>query len=256
MIKASMTGVLLLLACFWHRAIGQVVAMQFDKMNVAYTCVDNPLTIAVANVPSSDIVVSADYGTIKESAPGQYVFHSSRVGVAHILAKRKTANGLKLIKSFTCRVKSLPPPEVRLGGMQRGEMTRAMLRLQIAPRAIYLNFDIDAMAPIVSFTVKVRRNGSEIFNHTMSNASGTRFDSLTKDFFDYEVVKNDSIFLTQIKYRDCEPMPHELNSFAFRITDGDSKLERPVYLPGFEIDTVIDPVTGEERQIKRRRIAH
>jgi hypothetical protein len=134
-------------------------------------------------------------------------------------------------------------PIPMLSGKKGGEISKAILCVQIAPYATMQGFC--GRAQIISFTVIVNRHNREIFRRNMSSADGTRIDQETHDFF--ERLKNkDKVTFTNItiKNNNCYDPNNHLDSIVFTITDAQKyhKTRKPKH--GRE--EVIDPITGEE----------
>ncbi len=124
-----------------------------EKQNVFYIGVDNPLSIAVENVPDKMLVVKTDNGTVSKK-DGTHIYRGAKIGRADIIFYKKLSGRLKEIGRSAFRVKSFPPPVFKIGAY--GNMNAAMkivLKSQQFVRAELENFDIDARFTIDSFKV-------------------------------------------------------------------------------------------------------
>jgi hypothetical protein len=77
-------------------------------MNVLYTGLSNPISIAIENVSCKSIVVKTTIGKIS-GENCNYTFHSEQIGKVEIILYRKINRKLKEIGRSAFRVKSLPP---------------------------------------------------------------------------------------------------------------------------------------------------
>lgn len=174
-------------------------ALNIEKMNVAYTSLYSPLTIAVEGVPAGDIIVtSASTGDSLEGENSHYSFTPRSLSDTCINIFQKTRHGLKKIGSATFRLKNMDVPVISMGSIGNGgSMSSHMLQLQVAPAAIYVCCEIDAKARIFKCKVIVTRDGDIIFEKPYYNQDGVRFDDETKNFF-RGVRANDIVWITDI----------------------------------------------------------
>ncbi len=101
------------------------VAVALDKMNVMYMGIENPLTIAVSGIPSNELEVRMDNGTITGSN-GKYIARVTAVGEAAIHVSSKG----KLLGSTVYRVKRLPDPSDQVAFSN----TNLQMDYQVVPR--------------------------------------------------------------------------------------------------------------------------
>lgn len=89
--------------------VDRQVAVALDKMNVMYIGVDNPVTVAVSCIPSDQLEVKMDNGSIS-GGNGKYIAHVQRVGeaVVHVSFRGK------LLGSSIYRVKRIPDPNDKI----------------------------------------------------------------------------------------------------------------------------------------------
>ena len=111
-----------------------------DRMNIFYSGVDNPVSIAVENVSLRDIIVKPTFGKIRKEY-GKYTFHSDSAGVTHLLLYRKSKNKFIKIGESTFRVKLIPPPTFKIGSGKK-EMSMPEISSQQYVRA-EVDGDID-----------------------------------------------------------------------------------------------------------------
>jgi len=151
----------------------QIAVVSCEKMNVAIKGVDNPLSIAVENVPAKFLVVKATSGTVTRVADGKYIYKGSEFGIDDILIYRKDNGHLKQVGSVPLRVDSFPDPVLLVGG-GHGSMRSRLTFPQAGLIARFEDTDFEAPVRIVSYTVSIIRNDS-CQSKTFSNL-GNRFN--------------------------------------------------------------------------------
>ncbi len=227
----------------------QVVAVQALKMNTVYIGVSNPLVIAAENTSSKSLVVTTDNGEIRIDSfarQGHYTLWPDHPGAATIIIKKKTSKGLKTIDSTFFRVKRIPPPVPRLSGKKGGEISKAVLCIQIAPEAVMEDIHTCAKFMITGFTVVIVRRDKEIFSRSVYNKKGARIDAATSKFFQ-RLHNKDKVIFRDITEIGFDGFTNNLAPLNFTITNArESRKSRSKH--GEEI--VIDPVTGLEKVIK------
>jgi len=123
------------------------VAISASKMNVFYMGVDNPVEVSAAGVPSNQIKVSMDGGTIRKNNDGTYVVTATRpTNDAKINVK---APGMNASKGF--RVKPFPTPVPKIGTKGGGVIGSGELKGAPGVLPILENFDFDAKCKINGF---------------------------------------------------------------------------------------------------------
>jgi len=152
--------VLFLIILIGNRAVSQntnnVVAISLNKMNVVYAGIDNPLTIAIAGIPSDKIVVTADKGTLSGNN-GNYILSlpylkNDTVKNITITIYFKSPDGNQNeIAKRVLRVKQVPKPEVYFGEKKDGDkITKDELNATDSIKVQMKDFVIDEL----QYTVK------------------------------------------------------------------------------------------------------
>ncbi len=123
-----------------------------DKMNVVYRGVDNPMTIAFAGVPDSD--VSANAPGLSKAGKG-YVLRPGAGTEVKINVVGKLSDGKSVSSAKTFRIKNLP----RATGMIAGEYEDVKKGRQSLAAAVvsakFLDFDFDLTPAVTGFLFKV-----------------------------------------------------------------------------------------------------
>ncbi|MEY2828427.1 MAG: gliding motility protein GldM, partial [Bacteroidota bacterium] len=142
----------------------QFVSVSCDKLNVIYIGVDNPITIAVSNYDVSKIFVKVDSGIISgENGHYNWKIFRHAFGGANIYIYTKI-NGIdSLLDKLNYRVKRVPEPVLKVGGMSNSKTINIMmLRAQRGIAAVLENFDFNCPASVTEFEVQVN---DEKFTH-------------------------------------------------------------------------------------------
>ena len=100
---------LILILLFSLKNFAQKPVFALEKMNVLYTGVTNPISVAVEGIEDSKLKVTIDNGSISKNPDGSYDVMTSRTGLAIVSIEWK---GGKAEKKF--RVKPLPDPVVKV----------------------------------------------------------------------------------------------------------------------------------------------
>ncbi len=152
----------------FNHAQDAVIAV--DKMNVFYLGLDNPISIAMPNTPSSELSVSIDNGNIKQVEEGQYIVNVTRPGQAIITVQSKNH---KTEKKF--RVKVLPNPKTEVAGIIfNGRSTESVdlnrFKATTGISAPILNFDIDGRCIVMGYIAIISTRGGEVKQFKMMEA--------------------------------------------------------------------------------------
>ncbi len=125
------------------------VTISAAKMNVFYIGVDNPVEVSAAGVPSAQIKVSMDGGTINRNSEGSYTVNVNSPGKATV---KVSAPGMNGSKEF--RVKRIPDPTPLLGGKEKGgSIGNGTFKAHGALLPMLLDFDFDAKCNLAGFTL-------------------------------------------------------------------------------------------------------
>lgn len=124
-------------------------SVSLDKMNVFYVGVDNPITVAAAGISSNDLKVSAENVTLTPNGSAKYIVNAKVPGTAKI---RLSANGINSIE-YNYKVKPIPDPIPRIGGIKESEMGNGTFKGQDRMVAVLENFDFDARCDIAGFRI-------------------------------------------------------------------------------------------------------
>jgi GldM C-terminal domain len=176
----------------------QNAVVSAEKMSVLYMGVDNPISIAVPNVPSNKLIVTGDnIQGISKVSDGNYIVRVAQKGEATIIVE---ANGQITKKKFI--VKPLPDPVIRISGVRSGHFYGNFDNVQNFKWAnaliAYLgNSDFDARCTVQSFTIIINPKRGDAYK---VNVIGSAFsEEIKKRFLILEI--GDTVNFFDIKVR-------------------------------------------------------
>jgi len=174
----------------------QKFAIAADKENVLYIGVDNPISIAVENVPARSIIIKMDNGKISEEF-GCYVARVTKVGPTNIILYKKVNGKLKEIGRKAFRAKRIPDPVFRIAS---GKMfiSKAEIENQLYVRAESCCYDINYH--VDSFTVVIVRKYTATYE--LKNINNKLNDETINAF--YLLKENDVLIFKNIFIYDVE----------------------------------------------------
>lgn len=191
-------------------------SMGLDKMNVFYIGVPNPVTIAAAGYSVEDVSLSIPGATVT-GEKGHYVVTVDKIGKVQATINAKTKEGaIKPVGGMEVRVKRIPDPVAKLGGVASGNMPASTFRVQIAPAAILDNFDFDTKFVITHISVMILPKGKDIMGpFEVTSTTGCRLDqnpSLQKAIA--MCRPGDRVFIDEIKAVGPDKQIRKLNSIV------------------------------------------
>jgi gliding motility-associated protein GldM len=138
----------------------KVIAVSPAKMNILYVGVDNPVDIAICDVPAKYITATIDSGSIESLGDGKF---NVKVGKGYTYTKInvfETYNGKSTkIGEKLFRVKTVPDPIAYIGGVRSGILNKNVLAASQILVAKLDNFDFDLTFKITSFTFLMNVKG-------------------------------------------------------------------------------------------------
>jgi beta-lactamase regulating signal transducer with metallopeptidase domain len=194
------------------------VSVSATKMNVLYAFIDNPLEVAVADVPASEIHLRInDPGAEVTGSNGHFIARVNFPGAVK-LEVFKVENGKEVVlEDKMYRVKKIPDPVPYFSGHKnRGAYTLEELLKDPTLKVMMENFDFDVSFEIVSYQVTVLPKG---------------MDPLTQDYngkvFPPDMVEaikkltpGGSFFIDNIQVKGPgDQSPRNLGGLSFKIKD-------------------------------------
>jgi gliding motility-associated protein GldM len=128
-----------------------------ERMNVLYLGVDNPVSIAVSGISMNRVTASIQHGEIA-GKNGNYIARVT--GLAGPITKLTIFVDSKEVATKEFRVKNLPDPTPKVGGLRGGRVDRDWFVAQTGLRADLENFDFDLDCDILSFEMSTNIDGN------------------------------------------------------------------------------------------------
>lgn len=120
-----------------------------DKMNVFYLGIDNPITVAVAGVPSDKVKLNSTDVLLTDVGDGKYNVQPKQIGLATI---KVIAEGAEP-RDVTFRVKRIPDPVARVGKTTGGTYPAEQFKEAKSVNIFISNFDFDVNCTVSGFNV-------------------------------------------------------------------------------------------------------
>ena len=150
-----------------------------DKMNVVYRGLDNPISVSLPGVGSSNLRVSATGGTLVKNGNG-YIIRPGSANTAKINVSATLSSGKTVNSSASFRIKDIPAAQGSVRG-QYGTVRMPKSGLNNAPIGAGLpDFEFDLKLEVQSFKIKVPNQLTIINNGRTLNAAAKRALSKAK----------------------------------------------------------------------------
>lgn len=141
-----------------YQAAKPTAVVSADKMNVLYIGVPNPISVSAPGIPKEKLKVSMSGGGSITGSNGSYVADVKEAGKVMITVSGEVAKGqYKTLGGMEYRVKRVPDPVAKVGGMISGSMNAGQLKAQRGVFAVLENFDFDLKFTVKSFNMTVVR---------------------------------------------------------------------------------------------------
>ena len=191
------------------------IAIEVVKMNIFYIGVENPLRIAAAGIPASELRVQLiGNGTI-EGSQGNYIVLVFQPGEITVRVTRQVGVGTKLVADQKYRVKSIPDPSPKMDGKySSGPITAELMHNTKGIFVGWENFDFDAECIVVGFEATYLPLGEDPYSR--NNKGGQWNSGVLEDI--KKAKPGDTFFFDDIKVKcpgDVEP--RNVGGLAFKI---------------------------------------
>lgn len=196
--------------------MAQEAAVQLDKENIMYIGVPNPITVVARNTPCTNLIITIDSGEVRDGIDVcKYEVSVKKPGVSLLKVYKKTKKGKELIATQGIRVRRIPDPVAKLGGIRSGFMYRSILAAQFGIVAGVDNFDICAHYVVRHFTIMIIRNKQTIFSKTINAA---RFDDeVTQQLL--KLKGDDAVFVCDIIGMGPDGISKNLDPIYIKVTE-------------------------------------
>ena len=209
--KITLPAVILMLFCFASQINAQdknlVVAIDLTKMNVLYRGVENPAVIMASNTAASDVTATCNNGTIKKSND-LFILSPTKLGACIVTVFVKGAK----VGTREFRVKDLPDPVTKAGGLMGGETTKNFLTNVNSLNAELNGSDFEFKFKMTSFVLTVIQNGKTVSKKTEGNLISAEQKALLAD-----LVPGAKVIFENIKVMGPEGSLRDMPSIVFTI---------------------------------------
>lgn len=172
-----------------------VAVVSAEKMNVLYIGVDNPMSISVPGIPKDKLRVSLSEGSLVGSA-GNYVARVSNPGRVRFNVSGEVNGQFRQLGSKEFRVRRVPPPLGKFGGITSGSLSAAVAKVQPGVFAELENFDFDLSYTVTRFTITIARRGQDPYVETIAgNALSARTKQVLNTVAARDIISIDDIFV-------------------------------------------------------------
>ncbi|MBP5516273.1 MAG: gliding motility protein GldM [Bacteroidales bacterium] len=186
-----------------------VAVAELTKMNVVYSGIDNPISIAVPGVDNKDVSASISSGgaTLVSQGGGNYIIKPSKLGKLTISVSAKIDGVTKNIGTKEIRVKRIPKPSLRMGNFKTGDqVSKAEVTANPVLRAAMEDFDFQIPAPkINSFVFNVQGSGALDINGTGNRLTADMLNRINN------ARRGQKIYITDVTVKTPDGQTHTLD---------------------------------------------
>lgn len=199
---------------FEKNAVPAQIVVAAEKMNAIYPAVDNLISVAVSDVPDSNLLVTASIGELtKTDNLGHYCWHFCEwtTRYATLTLRDTVANEEVAVMKF--RVQKLPSPVPLLGLPHRG-CGNGEFKAQGGISAVIQNFDFEIRPEVVSYIVTYLAKDQDpvVYINYGSRWSAEVMPLIQK------AKPGDIYFFDHIRYRvGCDPLVREAGGLVFKV---------------------------------------
>jgi hypothetical protein len=188
---------LLLFFFFFSIFLKGQAAVELEHINVLLAEMDNPITIAVEDLPDSCLLVEVSTGRMNKSAKGHYAWYVSLDSNNATLTLTDTCHREQLC-TRNYRIREIKS-KILLGAMYHScQMDAETFKAQLGIAAVLTEGGFDARCDIQSYHVRVvkKRYGKTLDGHNI----GARFSGKILTWVQF-VQTGDEIYFFQIMYQ-------------------------------------------------------
>lgn len=180
-----------------------------DKMNIFYIGIDNPITVAMAGVPSEKVKVTCENAKIKNLGNGHY-----NVLVYEPGDKTITVSDGNHTQEIIYRVKRMPDPTARISNTSGGAISLWDFQQQKGIHATLYNIPLEEKCEISDYEMTRQRKDADVIN--IKN-NGAQFSPESKKIVD-DAMKGDVYYFDNIRCK-CpgDPAGRKINSIVVKI---------------------------------------
>lgn len=186
------------------------VSVAADKMNLFYIGIDNPITVAMAGIPSEKVKVSCDDAEIENLGDGHYNVRIKTVGKKIIKVE---ADGIAP-KEIEYRVKRIPDPMAMINFSSGGAFGLDHFKRQKKVRAHLSGWPLEEQCEVKGF---VMTHQSKMSDPVEVKNEGENFSETTLELIE-NIQSGDVVYFDNILCK-CpgDPASRKINSMVFKM---------------------------------------
>lgn len=179
-------------------------AIALERMNAICPGVDNPIIVAVNDVPDSNLLLIPSMGSITRQGRGYYNWRICHRDTTFATLTIRDTAAQQEIGTFTYRVVRPPVPvPVLASGVRRGSIPNGQFKAQGGLAMVCENTDFDIRAEAIGYGVTYFAANSDPL---VKYNTGARFDPEVLDLIN-RAKPGDRYVFSRITYRiGCDPM--------------------------------------------------
>lgn len=197
----------------------QTIVVSATNMNILYKGIENPITIAVSNYDSKDLIIKLNNGTFKciNKNKGEYVVSPSHTGEAVISVYLDNDFEYQAKKgSVVFRVKDIPMPIVTIAGKNGGSISKNEL-ISSSLMVELKNFDFNGIRyKIINFQINVLGGDGK---RRIESTTGNKLSPSMRKLINSSLRDTDIVFtdLTAIRVDNDKLLPRSFPPIVFTI---------------------------------------
>ena len=192
-------------------------SLQFDKMNVFYIGVDNPITVSAAGYAIEDISVSIPGAELKSTGKGKYDVRVNKPGKVDASIIAKTPTGPKPVGGMEIRVKIIPDPVAKVAKKTGGNLGVNVFKAQLGIPADLENFDFEARFQVTSFDFSYLPQRGEYQGPFTVNGPMFSGNATVNNYQKNMARIGDKVFIENIKARGPDGRTRTLNNIVLTL---------------------------------------
>jgi gliding motility-associated protein GldM len=148
----------------------KVIAVSPTKMAVLYRGVDNPVEIAISDVPIKYISATVDSGEVQNLGEGNFVVTINKAVRYTKINVFETYNGVTTkVGEKLFRVKKVPDPVANIANTSGGAVSKDVLVAAAGIIPVMKDFDFELSFTVSSFTMTIQKPGGDLVSYIATN---------------------------------------------------------------------------------------
>ncbi|HEY9559159.1 MAG TPA: GldM family protein, partial [Anseongella sp.] len=149
----------------------------------------------VPGIPRESIRASISSGSLS-GGNGNYTARVTKAGTTVVSVSAEISGEVRALGSQTFRVKTVPPPIAKFGGISSGTLSASVAKVQPGVFAVLEHFDFDMKFTVTRFTMIISRRRADPFVQTASsNALTAQMKQALNTIGPGDVVAIDDIYV-------------------------------------------------------------